>query len=143
VADARQVVAQATDAFNAHDEDRIRSLFADNCVLEGPGDLRLEGRDPVTQYSMSWLQAFPDATITVHNEQVAGDWVTQEATFSGTHKEVLAGPTGEIPPTSRTVNGRVATLFQIQDGKIARQHLYFDQVQLLIQLGLMPEMGVG
>lgn len=139
MADAREVIAQATQAFNAHDEERIRSMYAENCRMEAPGDVRLEGPDQVTQFAMLWLNAFPDATVTVHNEVVAGDWVAHQFTFEGTHKETLAGPTGEIPATNRRLSGRGAELFRVQDGKIVEDHLYFDQVQLMTQLGLMPE----
>jgi ketosteroid isomerase-like protein len=30
-------------------------------------------------------------------------------------------------------------MFRVRDGKIVEEHLYFDQVQVLTQLGLMPE----
>lgn len=139
VADARELLVQFTEAFNAHDEEAIRSFYADNSVLEAPGDVRLEGPDQIVQFAMGWLNAFPDATVTVHNEVVAGEWVAHQFTFSGTHKETLMSPAGEIPATNRSVEGRGAELFRVQGGKVVEDHLYFDQVQLLTQLGLMPE----
>ena len=30
-------------------------------------------------------------------------------------------------------------MFRVRDGKIVEEHLYYDQVQVLTQLGLMPE----
>jgi hypothetical protein len=30
-------------------------------------------------------------------------------------------------------------MFRVSGGKIVEEHLYFDQVQVLTQLGLMPE----
>jgi len=78
--DAQQVGTDFVAAFNAHDEARIRALNAENAVFEGPGDVHLEGRDAVTEYALSWLRAFPDATLNVGNELQAGDWVVQEFT---------------------------------------------------------------
>lgn len=55
---------------------------------------------------MAWLNAFPDARITIHTELAEADWVAQRFTFEGTHEGVLASPAGEIPPTQRRLTGR-------------------------------------
>lgn len=139
MADARQVGQRFIEAFNAHDEQRIRELNGDDAVFEAPGDVKVEGRDAATEYAMAWLRAFPDARITVHNELAAGDWVVQEFTFTGTHDGTLASPAGEIPATHKTLNGRGVQIFRVQGNTVADTRLYFDQVQVMTQLGLMPE----
>ena len=136
---ALEVAGEALAAFNAHDEPRIREWYAGDVVYEAPGDVHLQGADAATEYVMGWLRAFPDAQITIHNEFAAGDWVTHQFTFTGTHDETLVGPEGEIPATHRKVVGRGAEILRVDSGKVAEAHLYFDQVQLLTQLGLMPE----
>ena len=143
MADAQRVAAQAVEAFNSHDEKRIRELYAENAVFEAPDDVRLEGRDASTEYAMSWLRAFPDSRINVHNELVAGDWVVHEFTFEGTHTETLVGSAGAIPATNRHLVGRGIEVLRIEHDKVAEEHLYFDQVQVLTQLGLMPEAAVA
>jgi steroid delta-isomerase-like uncharacterized protein len=139
MADARQVGADFVAAFNDHDESRIRELNAENTVFEAPGDVRVEGREAATQYAMAWLNAFPDARLTVKNELASGDWVAQEFTFEGTHEGTLSGPAGEIPATHRRLNGRGVQIFQVEGDTVVDTRLYFDQVQVLTQLGLMPE----
>jgi steroid delta-isomerase-like uncharacterized protein len=139
MADARQVGAKFVDAFNAHDEGRIRELNAENTAFEAPGDIRVEGREAATQYAMAWLRAFPDARLSVHNDLVDGDWVTQEFTFEGTHEDTLSSPGAEIPATHKRLNGRAVQIFKVEGGVITETHLYFDQVQVMTQLGLMPE----
>lgn len=139
MADALRVASEALDAFNAHDERRIREMYTDDVVFEAPGEVRLEGAAAATEFAMSWLRAFPDARITVHNELAAGDWVVHEFTFEGTHTETLVAPEGEIPPTNRHLAGRGVEVLRIEGDKVAEEHLYYDQVQILTQLGLMPE----
>lgn len=139
MADARQVGQRFIEAFNAHDEEGIRELNADNAVFEAPGDVRIEGRDAATEYAMSWVRAFRDARITVNNEFADGEWVVQEFTFTGTHDGTLMSPAGEIPPTHKTLNGRGVQIFRVEGDAIADTRLYFDQVQVMTQLGLMPE----
>jgi steroid delta-isomerase-like uncharacterized protein len=139
VGDTNTTAAEFVEAFNAHDESRIRELNAENTVFEAPGDIRLDGREPATQYAMAWLNAFPDARITVNNQLVAGDWAVQEITFEGSHEGTLSGPGGDIPATHRHLTGRAVQIFQVADGAITDTRLYYDQVQVMTQLGLMPE----
>lgn len=139
MADAQAVGAQFVEAFNAHDEERIRELNAENGVIDAPGDVHLEGREAATQYAMAWLNAFPDARLNVHNELVCGDWVVQEFAFSGTHTAPMQSPMGEIAPTNRTLNGRGVQLMKVEGDVVVDTRLYFDQVQVMTQLGLMPE----
>ncbi len=108
-------------------------------MLEAPGDVRLEGREAASQYAMAWLRGVPDARVTVHNDLDAGDWVVQEFTFEGTHTDTLSTPTGDIPPTNRRLKGRGVQLLRVEAGTLAATRLYYDQVQVLTQLGLMPE----
>lgn len=139
MADAQQVGADFVAAFNDHDESRIRELNAENSVVEAPGDVHVEGREAATQYAMAWLNAFPDARLNVSNELVSGDWVMQEFTFEGTHEGTLSGPAGEIPATHRRLNGRGVQIFRVEGDAVVDTRLYFDQVQIMTQLGLMPE----
>jgi predicted ester cyclase len=139
MADAREIGQRFVDAFNAHDEAKIRELNAENAVIEAPGDIRLEGREAASEYAMTWLRAFPDARIDVKNELVAGDWVVQEFTFEGTHGNTLPSPAGDIPATHRHLKGRGVQIFRVQGEAVADTRLYFDQVEVLTQLGLMPQ----
>jgi steroid delta-isomerase-like uncharacterized protein len=136
---AQEVGARFIEAFNAHDEARISELYGENVVFEGPGDVRIEDRDGAIQYALAWVNAFPDVRLSVHNELVAGDWIVQEATFEGTHEGTLSSPGGDIPATHRRLNGRFVQILKVEDGGLSDVRLYYDQVQLMTQLGLMPE----
>jgi steroid delta-isomerase-like uncharacterized protein len=139
MANAQEVGRRFIDAFNAHDEGRIRELNAENTVFEAPGEVKLQGRDASTEYAMAWLRAFPDARIDVHNELVAGNWIIQEFTFSGTHEDTLSSPGGDIPATHKKLTGRAVQIFRVDGETIGDTRLYFDQVEVMTQLGLMPE----
>lgn len=139
MADARQLGAKFVDAFNAHDEARIRELNGENVVFEAPGEIHLEGRDAATEYAMAWLRAFPDARLTVTNELADGDWVAQEFTFEGTHEDTLSSPSGDIPATHKRLDGRGVQIFKVEGEVVTDTRLYFDQVDVMTQLGLMPE----
>jgi predicted ester cyclase len=139
MASAQEIGARFVEAFNAHDEARIRELNAANTKFEAPGDVKIEGGEAATQYAMAWIRGFPDARITVHNEFSSGDWVAQEITFEGTHEDTLSGPGGDIPATHKRLIGRAVQIFNVEGDGITDTRLYYDQVQVMMQLGLMPE----
>jgi steroid delta-isomerase-like uncharacterized protein len=139
MADAKAVGTQWIEAFNAHDEQRLRELEAENATLEAPGDVQLHGRDAVSEYAISWFTAFPDARLEVTNVFAAGDWVVQECTFTGTHTAPMQTPMGEVPATNRTLTGRSVQVARVEGDVVAETRLYYDQVQVMTQLGLMPE----
>ena len=143
MADAREVAASGLEAFNAHDENRLRSVYAHHVIFEAPGDIRLEGADATVEHAMAWLRAFPDARLTLWNEVAEGDWVAQRFLFEGTHEETLVGPTGEIPATNRQVRVRGVEFVRVEKGQIVEEYLCFDQAEVLTQLGLMPHLATA
>lgn len=137
--EARKIANQWLEAFNAHDADGMRSVSAADAVLDAPGRIHVEGRDEVVDYATAWLSAFPDAEMAIDQELTTDGWVVYRFTFEGTHTDTLAGPMGDIEPTDRHLAGRGVQLMRVEDDKIVETQLYFDQVEILTQLGLLPE----
>ena len=42
-----------------------------------------------------------------------------------------------IPPTGRRVEVPLVVIVRFQDGKLAHEHIYWDQASVLVQLGLL------
>jgi ADP-ribosyl-[dinitrogen reductase] hydrolase len=60
--------------------------------------------------------------------------------FVGTHTAPLPTPTGEdIPATGKPVRVRACDIATVQNGVITSHRFYFDQMEFLGQLGLLPE----
>ena len=137
MAEPAAVVERWLDAFNRHDEGGIRAVTAPDARQVAPPDVVLEGEPAVTAYSMAWASAFPDAQLRVHHRTVDGDTVVLEFTFDGTHRATLSTPAGEVPPTDRRLSGRAAMALAVRGEAVAEFRLYFDQVQVMTQLGLM------
>jgi steroid delta-isomerase-like uncharacterized protein len=137
--DVQQAVKNFIDAFNAHDERRIREGYAENVVFEAPAGVRLEGPDAATEFAMSFVRAFPDVRLTVTNQFESGGWVAFEGEFEGTHENTLEGPGGAIPATNRRVTGKAVEILRIENGKVVEERLYFDQLDFLTQLGVIEQ----
>jgi predicted ester cyclase len=138
ITDPKVVATKFNETFNAHSESAIKALVSPNVRFTAPGGVRLVGPDAFAGYFVSWLKGFPDARMTVHHEIVSGPWVVQEYTFEGTHRGTLAGPLGEIAPTNRKVAGNGVQLIRIENDLVVDCRLYFDMVETLTQLGIMP-----
>ena len=136
---AQRVVRDFIDAVNRRDHERLSRIWTEDATAEAPGDVRLEGASAVTDYVMAWIAAFPDVRVKTGTSVASGDWVALEYSFEGTHNGPLAGPGGEVQPTHRQVAIRVAIVCRTSGEKIAEIHGFWDQLQVLTQLGLMPE----
>jgi predicted ester cyclase len=87
----------------------------------------------------SFAAAFPDGRHTLTEIVVDGDRVAVEGAWSGTHTGPMAGPGGEIPPTGRSAVLPFCTVATVRGDRIAAVAVYFDQMSMLGQLGLVPE----
>ena len=89
------------------------------------------------------MTAFPDIRFEVLGVLAEGDRVLVQWTASGTHTERLTTVTGEtIPPTRRRAKVSGAMLAEVRDGEVVRGWFYWDQLALLVQLGLTEQPGL-
>jgi predicted ester cyclase len=69
-----------------------------------------------------------------------GDTFADEWSFVATHTGPFQLPDGtEFPATGNRVELRGMELVQVLDGKIVVDNLYYDNMAVLAQLGLVPE----
>lgn len=125
-------------AFNAHDEAALLALHSPHIKFNAPGGFKATNAKDATAFAMRWLNAFPQGKMTVRTEIVSAPWVIQEIVMEGVHSAPLEGPTGTIPATHKKVVGYGVQILRVDDGKIAEARLYFDQLDQMTQLGLIP-----
>ena len=141
MADLKQIAQEKINAFNAHDANAVAALDHPDVVATVPGPTgrsELRGREAVKGYNQSWFNAFPDARVRSTNDVISGDYIVQEGTFEGTNTGPWRSEAGDMPATGRALKGQFCQVIRTKDGKIVSSNLYFDQVQVLTQLGLMP-----
>jgi steroid delta-isomerase-like uncharacterized protein len=125
-------------AFNAHDEHALNELHAADIKFNAPGGFKATNAKDATGFAMTWLKAFPDGKMKVRSEIISGPWVVQEITMEGTHTAPLVTPTATVPATHKKVVGYGVQLFRIENAKIAEARIYYDQLDQMTQLGLIP-----
>jgi steroid delta-isomerase-like uncharacterized protein len=126
------------NAFNAHDEHALLALHAADIKFTAPGGFKATNAKDATAFAMTWLKAFPDGKMKVRSEILSGPWVIQEITMEGTHTAPLVTPTGTVPATHKKVVGYGVQLLRVENAKIAEARIYYDQLDQMTQLGLIP-----
>ena len=136
--EARAVVERGLKAFNAHDMEALARDAAPEIELTAPGDVKLKGPQATKEYNAIFVKAFPDARVEAKKIYTQGGTVIVEGIFTGTHDGTLKTPMGDLPATGRKVSGEFIQVFEVDRGLIKRNHLLYDQVQLMTQLGMAP-----
>jgi ketosteroid isomerase-like protein len=129
-----------TETLFSRDMDALKELYAADAVLETPDQGQVRGRDAIVAYVGEFITAFPDASYETAYEHESGDDAIDEGFFVGTHTGPLSGPDGEsIAPTGKSVRMRACDVASVRDGLVTNHRFYFDQVDFLGQLGLLPD----
>lgn len=95
------------------------------------------GRAGYRELAQRWLQAFPDATLTITSVIVAGETAATEWIGEGTHLGSLELPGfPAIPATGRTAKLPMRETIRIHNGSIVESMMEFDPGELRKRLGL-------
>jgi steroid delta-isomerase-like uncharacterized protein len=139
--DYRKLAVEGWDAYYRHDVDACMATYTDDAEVVLPGAPPIQGKEAIRATWQMWMAAFPDEHPTQIRHLVDGDTVVTVWTSEATHQGPLMMPTGDmLPATGKKVTTSGVTVQEIQDGKVKRQVFYFDNVEFLQQLGLMPAM---
>jgi steroid delta-isomerase-like uncharacterized protein len=135
------VVERFYEAFNRGDFDAVEEVFASDVETTDPGLGTVRGIAAWRAYGEAFKRGLPDARLNLRSALEAGDRVSVEGNFTGTFTGPLMTPQGEVPPTGRSIDVPYADFFRVRDGRIVAHQVYYDQVELGTQLGLMPAPG--
>jgi predicted ester cyclase len=136
--ETKAVIERGFKAFNAHDLEALARDAAPDIVATAPGGLKLQGVQAVKEYNQAWIKAFPDARVEAKSIIVQGRSAVVEGVFTGTHAGPLKTPMGDVPPTGRKLTGEFVQVFEVDRGLVKSNHLMYDQVDLMTQLGMAP-----
>ena len=79
----------------------------------------------------------PDMAMTPVSRTVGADRVIDEMVVRFTHTTEIDWMLPGIAPTHRAVEIPLVAIVQFRDGKVAHEHIYWDQASVLVQIGLL------
>ena len=89
-------------------------------------------------YSRRFIpQMPPDTEMTPVSRTIGADRVVDEMVFKFTHTIPMDWMLPGVPPTGRRVEIPLVAIVHFRDGKLAHEHIYWDQASVLVQLGLL------
>jgi len=130
------------DAWNSQDWETFNERHTDNVAVFWPGQADpTKGGHAHHMEAMEFFKTFPDNRVANDPYKILfghGDYTCSVAEFTGTMKGPMKGADGKlIPPTNRKFKVEFCTVAHWKDGKIVEEKLFYDQIGLLKQIGLM------
>jgi carboxymethylenebutenolidase len=84
----------------------------------------------------------PDTTMIPVSRTVGADRIVDEVIFRFTHTAAIDWMLPGIAPTGRMVEVPLVAIVQFRDGKVAHEHIYWDQASVLVQIGRLDPQGL-
>jgi carboxymethylenebutenolidase len=91
-------------------------------------------------YSRDFIPSMPpDTTLTPVSRTVGADQLVDEMIFSFTHTREMPWMLPGVAPTNRRVEVALVAIVRFREGKLAHEHIYWDQASVLRQIGLLTD----
>ena len=97
------------------------------------------GRDELREfYSKRFIpQMPPDTEMTPISRTIGEDQLVDEMVIKFTHSIRMDWMLPGVPPTGKRVEVPLVAIVRFRDGKLAHEHIYWDQASVLVQIGLI------
>jgi predicted ester cyclase len=129
---------KAYDAFNRQAFDEVIQIADPNVEVVNVGwNVTHQGHAGLRDFMQGWKTMDPNCRVETLSQMAGDEGVTNENIFHATHVGVLRPPTGDIPPTGKTVTVQFCEVWRFKNGKLTSIHSYADGVTILTQLGVL------
>jgi len=126
--------------FNTHNtEETLATMVEDAYVNHIPVLTGGVGKDELRKfYSKRFIpQMPPDTEMIAISRTIGDDQLVDEMVFRFTHTISMDWMLPGIAPTGKRVEVPLVAIVRFKEGKLAHEHIYWDQASVLVQLGLL------
>ena len=142
---AQEALAQLWEEHVRHEfvthntEDTLATMVEDAYVNHIPVLTGGVGKDELREfYSKRFIpQMPPDTEMTAISRTIGNDHLVDEMVFKFTHTIRMDWMLPGIAPTGKRVEVPLVAIVRFREGKLAHEHIYWDQASVLVQLGLL------
>src|SRR2546427_3861103 len=120
-------------------EDTLATMVEDAYVNHIPVLTGGVGRSELREfYSKRFIpQMPPDTEMTPVSRTIGENQLVDEMVFKFTHSIRMDWMLPGIAPTGKRVEVPLVAIVKFRNGKLAHEHIYWDQASVLVQLGLL------
>jgi predicted ester cyclase len=135
----RELMKTLDDAWNSQEWDIFEERHADNVAVYWPGQPETtRGLHNHREESVEFFKIFPDNHLVNNPYFSKDDYTCSVADFTGTFKGPMKGLDGKmIQPTNKKFHLEFCTVAHWENGKILEERLFYDQVGMMKQIGVM------
>jgi carboxymethylenebutenolidase len=145
LADAQQTLSSRWDDHVKYEfatrntDDTLETMVADAYVNHVPVMTGGVGHDELREfYSKRFIpQMPPDTAMTPVSRTIGVDRIVDEMVFEFTHTIKMDWMLPGVEPTGKHVRVALVVIVHFRNGKLAHEHIYWDQGSVLAQLGLI------
>jgi len=125
-------------------DDTIATMVEDAYVNHVPVMTGGFGKPELRQfYAAHFIPKMPpDLQMTSVSRTIGTDQLVEEIVLKFTHTVEVDWMLPRIPPTGRPVEVGLVVVVRFRDGKLAHEHIYWDQASVLAQVGLIDPSGL-
>jgi steroid delta-isomerase-like uncharacterized protein len=127
----------AEAAFNGRDLAALAALWVPDVHYRAPGE-ETRTRDAALARERALIATFPDVRADLRRFVAAESRLLIEGRLHGTHDGPLRLGASTLAPTGRAVVVSFVGAFEFEAGRIQRERVYYDRLELLEQLGVVP-----
>src|SRR6266852_4059749 len=122
-------------------EDTLATMVEDAYVNHIPVLTGGVGRDELREfYSDRFIpQMPPDTEMIPISRTIVNNQIVDEMVFKFTHTVRMDWMLPGIAPTGKRVEVPLVAIVQFREGKLAHEHIYWDQASVLKQIGLLTD----
>jgi carboxymethylenebutenolidase len=120
-------------------DDTLATMVEDAYVNHIPVLTGGSGLDELREfYSKRFIpQMPPDTEMTPVSRTIGEDQIVDEMIFKFTHTIPMDWMLPGIAPTGKRVEVPLVAIVRFRNGKLAHEHIYWDQASVLVQIGLL------
>ena len=136
--ESKATMGRYFDVFEQGNVALLDELLAPDYINHTPATPDLPtGPEGVKGVVTMFRSAMPDLRVVVEDMIAEGDKVATRYTLEGTHQGELFG----VPPTGQRLSIKSITVERVSEGKIREHWRVTDSLDMMQQLGVVPEPG--
>lgn len=135
--ETQRIIDLGVELWNTGNPETAKQLYSEHAERTDPNGrelIRHRGVHQIATFVAEVRTAFPDFKLHIKEALADGDHVALHWTVTGTQKGEFQG----MPASGKRIELSGMTLSRLRDGKVVSEHVYFDRLAMLEQLGVAP-----
>lgn len=138
MSDAKKVTELLAESVIREHREAMTSCSGRDAVLIAPEGI-YQGREQIVEFFQAWFGSFSELSVGGGDQGGVGQPGPRQVVLE-LHQHRAARADGEtVPATGKQVTVRGADICTVEGDVVVEHHIYHDQVEMLRQLGLLPE----